>query len=347
MSEPESVRTPFSPVAALAAVGAVGAVAAPALRHQLHERRRRLEGARAVRDRRELVELLAEVDAALERLDGGLYGVCTVCRGAVESERLAADPLVHVCLECLTPEQTRALEHDLESAARVQASLLPPRSLRSSGWEVDYDYRPFSAVSGDYVDLILPRRPDGPLWFLFGDVSGKGVAASILMASLHALFRSLIAADLPLPELLRQANRLFCESTPAAAYATLIAGRLTPGGEVELASAGHPPPLWVRAGGVEAVPVTGLPLGLFCGAEFESARLRLLGDEALFLYTDGLSEAIDGGGASYPLGRLTERWRAAGAAALVREALDDLAAFRGSTPSSDDLTVMSLRRLAS
>jgi sigma-B regulation protein RsbU (phosphoserine phosphatase) len=341
MSEPQTLSHP-----SLAAVSAVGAVAAPALRHELDERRRRLLGARARRDQHELVALLAEVDAALERLDGGLYGVCTVCHTAVEPERLAADPLVHVCLSCLTPEQTRALERDLETAARVQASLLPPRQLRSSGWEVDYDYRPLSAVSGDYVDLILPRRPDGPLWFLFGDVSGKGVAASILMASLHALFRSLIAADLPLAEVLRQANRLFCESTPAAAYATLVAGRLNPGGEVELASAGHPPPLWLRAGGVDAVPVAGLPLGLFCGAEFEAARLRLLDGEALFLYTDGLSEAVDGGGESYPLDRLIERLRRAGGAALVPSALDDLAAFRGAAPASDDLTVMSLRRLA-
>jgi sigma-B regulation protein RsbU (phosphoserine phosphatase) len=187
------------------------------------------------------------------------------------------------------------------------------------------------------------------LWFLFGDVSGKGVAASILMASLHTLFRSLIAADLPLGELVGQANRLFCESTPAAAYATLVAGRLAPGGEVELASAGHPQPLLVRGGVVEPVAVAGLPLGLFCGAQFEPVRLELGGGEALFLYTDGLSEAVNGGGDSYPLVRLAERLRdpgGDGASGLSRRALEDLAAFRGEAPASDDLTVMSLRRLA-
>jgi sigma-B regulation protein RsbU (phosphoserine phosphatase) len=340
MSEPQTVSVP-------AAAAAIGALEAPVLRQDLRERRRRLERARAVRDGHELVELLAEVDAALERLESGHYGVCTVCRGAVEHERLAADPLVHVCLECLTPQQTRALEHDLETAARVQGSLLPPRELFAAGWEAHYDYRPHGPVSGDYVDLIPPRRPDGPLWVLFGDVSGKGVAASILMASLHALFRSLVAAELPLPELLRQANRFFCESTPAAAYATLVAGRLGPQGEIELASAGHPQPLLVRPGGVETVPVSGLPLGLFCGAEFQSARIQLAPEDLLFLYTDGLSEAVDGSGQAYPAERLAALLgavRPGGAAELNRQALADHAAFRGDAPMHDDLTVMALRR---
>jgi len=125
--------------------------------------------------------------------------------------------------------QRAELQRDLDLASQVQRNLLPQAGLRARGWETSYHYAPVGPVSGDYCDLI---PSDGQLFFVLGDVSGKGVAASILMTQLHALFRSLTAVALPLGQIVTQANRVFCESALAGQYATLMCGQAKPSGEV-------------------------------------------------------------------------------------------------------------------
>jgi RNA polymerase-binding transcription factor DksA len=219
-----------------------------AVRDELIERRERLAGLAVTVRESQLVDLLRQVDSAIERLDGGSWGRCSVCLGTVEAERLAADPLLTVCLECLSPAERKALERDLETAAQVQAALLPPRRLGHGGWEVALLWEPLGAVSGDHYDLLKPSREEDPLHLVVGDASGKGVSASLVQSHLHALLRAL--ADLPLPALLSRANRLLCEVTLPAHYATLLAARLYGGGRVELANAGHPRPLLADRRGV-------------------------------------------------------------------------------------------------
>ena len=92
------------------------------------------------------------------------------------------------CLDHLTQTERAELQRDLDLASEVQRNLLPQNGLCAGDWETSYHYAPLGAVSGDYCDLI---PTDGQLFFVLGDVSGKGVAASMLMAQLHALFRSL------------------------------------------------------------------------------------------------------------------------------------------------------------
>lgn len=173
------------------------------MRVELAERRSRLEqaigrGGEAAQVR----ALIADVDAALARLEAGTFGRCDVCHDPIEPERLIADPLIRTCLDHLTSSEQRALEQDLDLAARIQAGLLPRRRVTVPGWEVAYHFEPAGPVGGDYCDVITPERGDGT-FFLLGDVSGKGVAASILMANLHATFRTLAEADLPLGVLWR------------------------------------------------------------------------------------------------------------------------------------------------
>ena len=97
--------------------------------------------------------------------------------------------------------------------------------------------QPVGAVGGDYCELIV--LDDGKsFFFAVGDVAGKGVAASLLMTHLSAIFRSLLSLDLSLADVVSRANRLFCESTAPAHYATLVCGRATANG-VELCNAGH------------------------------------------------------------------------------------------------------------
>jgi sigma-B regulation protein RsbU (phosphoserine phosphatase) len=317
------------------------------LRTQLLERRERLESAIAeFEETTHLVHLLQEVDAALQRMDTGSYGLCEVCHDPIEEDRLTADPLLRNCLDHLTPGQRRALEQDLDLASQIQNGLLPKQSLSFAGWEVYYHYEAAGPVSGDYCDWVSAGRSN--LFFLLGDVSGKGVAASMLMAHLHAIFRSLITLDLPVSQLVEQANRVFCESTAPEYFATLVCGKASGAGAVEVCNAGHCPPLWVRGGEVTSIEATGLPVGLFCSGQYSVKKMQLAAGDSLLLYTDGLSEARNGSDAEYGVERLS---KLAGGChglsprALIGICLEDLAAFQSGTPKTDDLTLVAVRRV--
>jgi len=316
------------------------------LHSQLEERKRRLEAAIALAPQNTgLGGLLREVDSALQRMDKGSYGICEECHEPVEQDRLLADPLVRYCLDHLTQPQRAELQRDLDLASQVQRNLLPRSDLRAGGWETSYHYAPVGPVSGDYCDLI---PSDGQLFFTLGDVSGKGVAASMLMTQLHALFRSLAAMALPLGQIVKQANRVFCESALAGQYATLVCGQAKPTGEVEIHNAGHWPAVVVGRGGVLRIESTGLPLGMFCEADFSATRVQLEAGDTMFLYTDGLSEARHGD-QEYGVERVTRLVRQQAGrppAELIAACLDDLRAFSEDSPRLDDLTLLAIRRLS-
>ncbi len=310
------------------------------LRDQLVLRREKLASAVAKSQTANLVQLLEQVDKALERVDNGVYGICEHCLGTVEASRLLADPLTRVCLDCLNPSEQRALEQDLALAARIQAGLLPGADLAAVGWEVAYHYQPARLVSGDYCDVVQHGKD---LYFMVGDVSGKGVAASMLMANLHAVFRVLIPTGLPLPQLVGRANRIFSESTLPNQYATLILGRAREGGEVEICNGGHLPPLHLSSGGVNRIPTSTLPVGMFQDQEFQSTELNFSPGDSLIVYTDGLTESFGDGGVEYGehrLDRLLETRHGHSSRALVDACVRDVHAFRDGSPAVDDQTLM-------
>jgi sigma-B regulation protein RsbU (phosphoserine phosphatase) len=315
-------------------------------------RRDRLERAvaRNLGDRH-LEHLLSEVDAALQRIEKGTFGLCETCGGEIEHDRLLADPLVRYCLEDLTPGEQRALEQDLQLAAEIQRGLLPQPSVRTHGWEVSHHFAPLGVVSGDYCDVVVPDGSDGHGFFLLGDVSGKGVAASILMANLHATFRTLLASRLPIDALLERANRLFCESTIASQYATLVCVKASPDGEVEVANAGHCPVLVRSEAGTRVMQSGGLPLGMFCSSQYPIERTRLDRGDLMLLYTDGVIEARNAADAEYGHDRLLAMFEGLAPetrrdpARVTQACLDHLAAFRDGAPRRDDVTIMAVRRM--
>src|SRR5262249_34547277 len=147
-----------------------------------------------------------------------------ICHEDVDRPDLLANPLVRYCLCRLSPQQLDVLQNDLDLAGRIQAGLLPPPDVEAVGWQAHYRYEPAGPVSGDACDVLASADRPGEVFFLLGDVSGKGVAASLLMSHLHAAFRSLLGTGLRIAEMVERANRLLVEQNLPTHYATLVAG---------------------------------------------------------------------------------------------------------------------------
>lgn len=320
-------------------------IAQPDLRNELINWRERLEAsAKDSADTFELNGLLREVKAAIERLSRPeSYGICQVCHDLIGQAAMSADPLAKTCLSCFTPEQLAELEEDLDRAWLIQGELLPKQDLKFNGWEVSYRYQPAGPVSGDYCDLVATEK--GDLYFLIGDVSGKGVAASLLMGRLHAIFRSLIGAGFGVAQLVERANQVFAETTMRPYYATLVCGKATADGEVEICNAGHCPPLLLQDGAVSQIDPTGLPVGMFCEERYTTSRVTIGKGSRLLLYTDGLSEARDAQSIEYGDARMRSTLvesHQLPAAALVGKLLEDVQTHVSGLPITDDLTVMAI-----
>jgi phosphoserine phosphatase RsbU/P len=317
------------------------------IREQLLERRVRLESAIESTNDGRFSQLLQDIDSALEQVGTAAYGMCRACHEPIEAERLISDPLTRYCLDHLTPDQRCDLERDLSLAADIQSALLPNRHLRFAGWEVYYHYQPAGVVSGDYCDL-LPDPDSQELSFLLGDVSGKGIAASMLMTHMHAMFRTLSAESCVPSTSLAGANRIFCESTIPSSFATLVAGRTLSSGRLRMSNAGHCPPFLVAGSRVSKLEFAGLPLGLFCSSEYPSTEIELSPGDTLFLYSDGLYEAQNGDGEDYGLERISEFLAGHGTLSpelLIKSSLAEVKSFCGGVPLADDLTLMAIQRI--
>lgn len=202
-------------------------------------------------------------------------------------------------------EQER-LRKELEMSRRIQEEMLPRRPLRTGIVEAKGVSIPAREVGGDFFNYF--PLPGDDVAVLVGDVSGKGVAAALMMANLQATLQ----ARLPLaPDLAQLAARLDREieaNTPPEVYLTLFMGVLnTRDNSLRYVSAGHYTQYVLRrAGGIERLESTGRPLGLLPDGNYAERRVALAEGDALFMYTDGLVEAEDEGGNEFGCERLEE-----------------------------------------
>jgi sigma-B regulation protein RsbU (phosphoserine phosphatase) len=295
-----------------------------------------------------LARLLSEVDAALGRLAAGTFGLCETCHDPIEPEYLAREPIARFCLGDLSPEEKRALEEDLESAARIQRSHLPRLATEIPGWEFAFAFEPAGPVGGDCCDVVTHEGSDEAT-FLLGDVSGKGIPAAMLASSLQATVRSLAVPGLSACGLVEKANRVFRSAAVSRSFATLVCGRAVPGGTLQVCNAGHCPPL-LRAGGtVREIAPTGLPVGTFLSSTWATHEIALADGDFLAAFTDGLTEARDAGGAEYGSERLAgvlSRLDRSSARGVVEACLADLHEFTGGYARGDDLSLLVVRRTA-
>lgn len=241
--------------------------------------------------------------------------------------------------------ERRRMANELKLARQIQVALLPDRLPTIADWEVFAATVPSRGVSGDFYEVV---EREGGCVLIVTDVSGKGIAASLLTASLEALLIEPIESGHPPEDICARVGRRLYQRTPPNKYATAIVGVLDPtSGTLRYANAGHNQALLVRASGeVELLGPTGTPLGLLPASEYTAAEVQLARGDTLILYTDGITEAANPQEEEYGLERLTE---------LCREhrtsSLDDLAGviereldeFVQGVPYADDRTVVMAR----
>ena len=242
-------------------------------------------------------------------------------------------------------------QRDLEIALEVQRGLLPKAFLpgdRFSGMDLCGVCDPALQVGGDLYDFF--SGPDGELFFLVGDVSGKGVGAGMFMAQTRTLIRAVARAGGSPAEILREVNDLLYPDNDALLFVTILFGSYDPDtGRVEYAQAGHNKAIQCsRFSGPVYGPYGGVPLGPFPSLRSETVFTHLDPGDCLILYTDGVTEAMDAQCRCYGEERLLSFAQAHSqytAAQLVDGLRQDVAAFVGSAEQSDDITILVLRRM--
>ncbi len=186
--------------------------------------------------------------------------------------------------------QKRIMDEELKMASGIQRRLLPAAPTGVNGFTFVGKNEPCRTVSGDYYDFAV--RPNGKVYFVIGDVSGKGVTAGLMMAGLQVAFRIFSKSDPDPATLVTQLNVALKENLPQSKFVTLFLGRLdTNTGVVEYVNAGHTPPLYLHKHGATELTDSDLLLGVISRAEFVNRELRLEPGDSLVLFTDGVTEA--------------------------------------------------------
>ena len=243
------------------------------------------------------------------------------------------------------------LESELKVARRIQADMLPKGTAGGpgEGYELAATLVPARAVGGDLFNHFRDGRR---VFFLVGDVSGKGVPAALFMARTKTLFEAVASHEADPGAVLAAANHNLCAENDAGMFVTAVCGVLdTTTGELTFALAGHDPPVLVPAeGDPEPLQVEGgRVLGLIEGSDYPVNRLRLGHRDAVVMFTDGVSEAQSVDGGFFELHRIVEtlkRHRHEDAPAVTEALLGAVRDFAGEAPQSDDITLMTLRYLS-
>ena len=270
--------------------------------------------------------------------------------------------------------EARQLQAEMEEARKIQENLIPERLPDIPGYEVAGHYEPRGPVGGDYYDCIA--LPTGHWGLAIADVSGKGMQAALLMATLRAGLISELSRgkgtavedlgqnDLNVPALYAELtdmaltlNSLLYASGTEEKYATFFYSHLNPDTDIlTTLNAGHNPPLLVRKDGTYkwlGEEVGGIPLGMFPNdmvpniAEYEAENVKLTSGDVVVYYTDGVTETVNVEDEYYEEDRLVEHSKACkdSDAEGIREYLHDaVMGFQGEADQFDDLTLLILRK---
>jgi sigma-B regulation protein RsbU (phosphoserine phosphatase) len=243
---------------------------------------------------------LGEIDHALERIEDGTLGMCTVCHERVDDSRLELDFTASVCLEHYSDDQRRLLERDLELAAQVQQYLFPVGAPPMRSTRIAAHAQPAHIVSGDYFDYF--RFRENMQGVAIADVMGKGLAASLLMANLQASLRILGPEHDRLDALALRLNGLFQHNLRLIRFISLVLLAVDEeAGVLEYVNAGHNAPLLFDAASsdISRLPPSGPALGIMPDPAFATRRVDFRPGDVAVLFTDGVVEARDAGGQQF------------------------------------------------
>jgi serine phosphatase RsbU (regulator of sigma subunit) len=274
---------------------------------------------------------------------------------AIENARLYAELRAKMAaLEEALRERTEliALRRELEIASGIQQSILP-RTFPPFPGRRDFDIFatmiPAREVGGDFYDFFL--IDEARVGVVIGDVSGKGIPAAFFMAVGRTLLRAAALGGSTPADCLRQVNALLVADNDAEMFVSVFYGILdTRRGALAYSIGGHNPPLLLRAGGrVEELPATGgAVLGVLEDAAYRAGHATVGRGDALFLYTDGITEAMDAEGREFSEDRLRAVLAKSGGGSpedIIRAVVAEVNRHAGGMPQSDDVTALAVRYL--
>lgn len=248
-------------------------------------------------------------------------------------------------LKTLEQERTNS---ELRIANNIQQTLLPANEQSLTGIkEVSVEGRliPAKAVGGDLYNAFVRNEK---LFFCIGDVSGKGIPAALIMAITQALFRNIASREDNPAHIMKRLNETACRNNQATIFVTLFIGVLDlPTGHLRYCNAGHEAPFLSPQGGKNPAPLEGLlpniPIGLFDDYNYQMQSMVMEPGSALFLYTDGLTEARNANHKMFGRKRVLQMLKETGSTdpkQLVEAAINEWKQFIGTTEQSDDLTLL-------
>jgi serine phosphatase RsbU (regulator of sigma subunit) len=241
-------------------------------------------------------------------------------------------------------EQTeRIMKRDLSQAAEIQGRMLPEKAPLVPGTDLAGFNAACRTVGGDYYDFF--PYADGRVALTLGDVSGKGMPASLMMMALHARVQVLAEDPGNLAAFMTRLNKATCANCPSNRFITFFFCVLdTITGELSFANAGHNPPIVVRASGEALMLEGGGPvLGILPGAPYSEQSMHLNRGDMLVLYSDGVTEATNTEQEEYAEERFIEvlrQHRTEPACAIVEAVTKSLAEFAAGAPQADDITLV-------
>lgn len=240
------------------------------------------------------------------------------------------------------------LDEELKTAYVIQSRLLPATLPQIDGYVFGGRNQPCRTVSGDYYDVVV--RPDGRIYFMIADVSGKGITAALVMSGLATAFNIFTRTDPTPADLVREINQTLAPKTAPTKFVTLVAGVLDPKtGLLEYTNAGHVPPLAITRNGVEQLKTTDMVVGLFTAATYRTQSVRLEPGDSLVLFTDGVTEAENAEEEQLgiePVAELVATLHGTRATELIERIETRVQAFCGDTPAADDVTMFAVTRVA-
>ena len=274
------------------------------------------------------------------RQDVQLMGiVASHSASVIEKARLRVEEEAKRRLEL----EKEAMERELLVARDIQMRLVPDAPLALGRWHVEGRLVPAKQVGGDLYDYFAIDAERGAM--VIADVAGKGIPAALLVSTVASTLRAFADGRHGPQAVVRQLNTAVVRSSAAGKFVTCFYAELDHArGTLRYVNAGHNYPRLRRASG-ELMPleIGGLPLGLFESAEYEEAETPFGPGDALLLFSDGISEAVDTFNQEYGEERLDALWSQNGAstgAQLLDRAYEDVIRFRGAAAQSDDMTMV-------